>query len=394
MTDATVIVGAGQAALQAAVSLRQEGFAGPIVMIGQEASPPYQRPPLSKAYLKGEVDQQRLWLKPAEFYSKFSVDLRLSETVSHIDCANSVVETASGAVIPYANLLLATGSRPRRMTIPGADRDCVRYLRTLSDVDELRASLTSGTRLVVIGGGYIGLEVAAVARTLGADVKLVEAAPRLLARVASPAISDFFLRTHRARGIDVKIGLGVVALEDHADAAAGVALTDQSVLPADLVLVGIGAVPNEELAAAAGLVVDSGIVVDAHTRTSVANVFAAGDCARHPNPIYGPHLRLESVPNAIEQAKVAAAAIAGKPKEYHQIPWFWSDQYEFKFQAAGLIDQADRMEIVGDVEATPFSVRHYRGDDLIAIEAVNDQARFMAARVEISTLLARFPHHS
>jgi 3-phenylpropionate/trans-cinnamate dioxygenase ferredoxin reductase subunit len=378
-----VIVGAGQAGAQVCASLRAGGHTGPITMIGDEASPPYQRPPLSKGFLKGELAADRLWLRPLSWYQDQGVDLMLSARALRIDRSARVVELEYGARVPYDWLVLATGSRPRMLPDPDAEVEGVHALRTLEDVSRLRGRMVAGRRLVVIGGGYIGLEGAAVARQMGLHVALIEAAPRLLARVAGPVLAEFFAREHRAQGVDVRTGVGVAGIVEDGRGLV-VYQTDGRALPCDLVLVGIGIVPNEELARDAGLTCGArpgaGITTDRDGRTSDANIFACGDCARRPLVHSGRLGRLESVHNAIEQGKLVAAAILGLARPTEDVPWFWSDQYDLKLQIAGLSEGYDTQAVRGDPGSRSFAVFYQRRGQVIAVDAVNDPAAFMTAK--------------
>lgn len=379
MSGPVVIVGAGQAAAQAATTLRADGFGGPIVLIGDEPYLPYQRPPLSKAYLGDEMSEDRLELKAPKFYADQSVEVRLSTRAVRLLPVEKVVELADGSRVPYGALLIATGTRARTLPVPGGDLPGVFSIRAIDDVKHFRAAALPGARLVIIGGGYIGLEVAAKARKLGLEVSVVEGQARLLARVACTTISDFARNLHEGHGVAVLTGMGVTRLVG-ADRVTGVELADGRVLPADLVLSAVGAVPNSELAAEAGLAIDNGIRVDEATRTSVPGIFAAGDVASFPSRLYGRRIRLESVQNAIDQAKAAAKAINGSPIAYDPVPWFWSDQYDVKLQIAGLLDGFDRTECEGDVGAGRFCVRYFAGDRLLAVCSVNDPKSHMFAR--------------
>ncbi|HKT54233.1 MAG TPA: FAD-dependent oxidoreductase, partial [Caulobacteraceae bacterium] len=330
-----VIVGAGHAGGTAAASLRQQGFEGPIVLIGDEPLPPYQRPPLSKAWLKGEADEEALILKPATFYAEHDIDLRLGVRASQIDRAGRSVEIEGGGKLDFDHLILATGARPRRLPLRGADLDGVLVLRTAADAEALKLALGPGKRIAVVGGGYIGLEVAASARALGADAVVIEREPRLLARTACPALSDFFYGYHRARGVEFVLGANVIGFEGGGGQVRGVALDDGRLIACDVALVGVGAVTNDELAKTAGLECSNGVVVDGASRTSDPAVFAIGDVSLRPLPIYERMFRPESVPSALEQAKQAAAAITGRPPPMPEVPWNWSDQYDLKMQIAG-----------------------------------------------------------
>lgn len=375
-----VIVGAGHAGGSAAAFLRQYGHEGRIVLIGDEPLLPYQRPPLSKAWLKGEADADSLALKPAEWYGETNVFLRLSGVAERINRAAKTVTLASGEAIAYDFLILATGARARQLPIPGADLAGVLALRTAADAELLKHALGPGKRLAVIGGGYVGLEAAASARALGAEVVVVERESRVLARVACETLSTFFQDYHRARGVAFELNAGVEAFEGADSHISGVRLSDGRVLPCDVALVGVGAIPNDELAKDAGLATANGVVVNLEARTDDPAIFAIGDVADRPLPLYERQFRLESVPNALEQAKQAASAILGRPGPAPEVPWFWSDQYDLKLQIAGLPFEADRQVVRGDVAAAKFAVFHLKGDLLQAVEAVNAPPEFMAGK--------------
>jgi 3-phenylpropionate/trans-cinnamate dioxygenase ferredoxin reductase subunit len=377
MTDTIVIIGAGQAGAQAVISLRAEGFTGPITMIGDEAYAPYQRPPLSKAYLMGTFERARLFLKPESFYAEAGCDLIVNTSVTALDRAAKTVTLSDGRVLPYSQLLIATGTRVRPIPCPGANLSGIHYLRSIADVDGLQSVFHSGKKLVVIGGGFIGLEVAAVAAKHGLDVTVFEALERVMARAVSKPISDFFESAHRAAGVKLITGMGVEGFEGE-DAVSGVR-AGGTLYPADIVLVGIGVLPNVEIAAAAGLECKNGLVVDKHCATNDPAIFAAGDCTWHEGKD-GAWMRLESVQNAIDQAKHAAAAMVGKPKPYAEVPWFWSDQFDLKLQIAGLARAGDVIVVRGEPASRKFSVFHLRDGVLVAVEAVNAPADYLVGR--------------
>ena len=379
MREPIVIVGAGQAAAQAVASLRSDGFAGDIVLFGDEPHLPYQRPPLSKAFLAGDTTASRLELKPETFYAEERVDLRLGQRVVRIDPVAQSVTTADDRATGYSKLLIATGTRPRALPLPGDGLAGVHHIRAIRDVERFRAEFAPGAKLVVIGGGYIGLEVAAKARVLSLDVTVIEGQARILSRVVSDETAGFLDGLHRARGVDLRTGAGVRAICG-ADRATGVELTNGEIVPADIVLIAVGATPNAELAAEAGLTVENGIAVDAATHTSAPNIYAAGDVTFFPSRLYGRRIRLESVPNAIGQAKAAASAMLGNVVDYDPVPWFWSDQYDIKLQIAGLSQGYDRTECEGDREASRFCVRYFAGDRLLAVDSINDPRSHMGAR--------------
>lgn len=374
-----VIVGAGQAGLQIAESLRRGGYADELILIGDEAEAPYQRPPLSKKYLTGELTEDRLSLRPAAHYAKLDIELRLATRVAAIDPAAMRLRLGDGSELTYSGLALATGARVRTLEVPGGTLPALCYLRSLSDARRLRQRLAEARRVVVIGGGFIGLEVAATARQRGCEVHVVEALERLMARVMPPVLSAFFADLHRARGVHLHLGSGVAEISEARDTLA-VRLTGGTAIPADLVVVGIGVVPNQELARAAGLGCRGGIVVDEFARTSDPRIVAAGDCTTHRNLRYAQPHRLESVQNAVEQSKIAAATLLGTSRPYADLPWFWSDQYDVKLQQAGLSNGANRHVLRGTPEDRDFSVFYFRDDRLIAVDTVNRPADHMLAR--------------
>ena len=372
-----VIVGAGHAGGSAAAFLRQFGHAGEIVLLGEEPLAPYQRPPLSKAWLKGEADGESLLLRPESFYAESGIALRPGVHVDAVDRQSKAVLLRGGERVPYDSLILATGSTARKLPIPGADDPAVLELRSAADADRLKAVLQPGRRLIVVGAGYVGLEVAASARALGCEVVVVEREARVLARVASEPLSAFFDRYHREQGVEVRTAAGVEAIEA---GGRGVRLAGGEVIEGDAVLVGVGAAAGEALASGAGLACSGGVVVDLEGRTSDPAVFAVGDCTFRPLPLYGSAGRLESVPNALEQAKQAAAAIAGAAAPKPETPWFWSDQYDLKLQIAGLPLGADRLVVRGDPRQASFAVFHLGENVVRCVEAVNAPAEFMAGR--------------
>ncbi|MCR5878362.1 NAD(P)/FAD-dependent oxidoreductase [Phenylobacterium sp. J367] len=379
---AVVIVGAGHAGGTAAALLRQYGYAGPIVLIGEEPHAPYQRPPLSKAWLKGEADADSLALKPAEWYAEADIDFRPNARAVRIDRAGKTVELADGTVVPYGHLVLATGARAIALPIPGADLKGVMFLRTADDAEQLKAAVGPGKKLAVVGGGYIGLEVAASGRALGAEVTVFEREDRLLARVACETLSSFFQAYHEQHGVTFELGCSVVGFTgDEAGHVTGVTLADGRVVACDAAVVGVGAQPNDELARDAGLDVARGVVVDLEARSSDPAIFAIGDVAHRPMPIYGGRMfRMESVPNALEQAKQAASAIAGRPAPAGECPWQWSDQYDLKLQIAGYAFDVDEILVRGDPATAKFAVFHLAGDRIQSVEAINAPPEFMMGR--------------
>ena len=376
-----VIAGAGHAGGSAAAMLRQLGWVGAITVVGEEPLPPYQRPPLSKAWLKGEADAESLALRPAVFYEEANITLRLNTKVTGLDRAAKTVTLSTGERLTYDFLILALGARARRLPLPGMDLENVLELRTAADADKLKAVLGPGKRLAVVGGGYIGLEAAASARALGAEATIIEREPRVLARVACEILSNFFQDFHRSQGVEIELNAGVEALEGKDGRVTGVRLADGRVISCDAALVGVGAVSNEELARDAGILCDGGIVVDLAARTSDPSVFAIGDCTKRPLPLYERTMRLESVPNALEQAKQAASAICGKPAPAPEVPWFWSDQYDLRLQIVGIPFDATAIVVRGDVAAGKFALFHITDDGTVrAVEAVNASPEFMGGR--------------
>jgi 3-phenylpropionate/trans-cinnamate dioxygenase ferredoxin reductase component len=379
MSGQAVIIGAGQAGAQAAQSLRQAGYQGSITLIGEEPAAPYQRPPLSKAYLQGALDADRLALKPEAFYAQNNIKLMLGVRASRIDRRAARIETSAGQSIAYDNLLIATGAPPRRLICPGTELAGVHYLRTIADCEGLKAPLRAARRIVIVGAGYIGLEVAASARKAGREVTVLEAQSRVLQRVAGPEISSFFDALHRSHGVDLRLGAVLAGFEGRGRIERA-ALSSGERIDCDAVLIGVGAAPATELAAEAGLAIDNGIATDERAQTSDPVIYAAGDCASHPSRLYGRRMRLESVPNAIEQAKVAGANMAGGSAVYDAVPWFWSDQYDIKLQTAGVAEGADAAVVRGDPGSGRFSVWSLLEGRLLAVDAVNDPASFLAAK--------------
>ena len=371
-----VVVGAGQAGASCVAKLRSEGFTGSITLIGEEPAPPYQRPPLSKAYLLGEMALERLYLRPESYYADAGITLMLDTPVTAIDrAARSVM--AGGQAVPYDHLVLATGSVPRRLpSAVGGDLAGVHTVRTLRDVDAMAPGMRPGRRALIIGGGYIGLEAAAVARKLGLEVTLIEMAERILQRVAAPETSDWFRELHRAHGVTIREGVGLTCLDAVDGRVVGAILSDATEHPYDIVIAGIGITPATALAEGAGLTVENGIVVDARGRTSDPAIWAAGDCANLP--YRGMRLRLESVQNAIDQAEAVARNILGAGEDYVPQPWFWSDQYDVKLQIAGLNTGYDRV-VVRDGGAAR-SHWYFAGDTLLAVDAMNDPRAYMVGK--------------
>lgn len=383
MTDSVVIAGAGHGAGQVVASLKQQKFAGRIVLIGDEPYLPYQRPPLSKRYLAGELSAERLHFKPASFYEDPQIEVRLNTRIDAIDRDAHQVRTNEGEAIAYDKLILAIGSRVRRVSVPGSDLPGVHYLRSIDDVEAIRDGIASSKRLVIIGAGYIGLEVAAVCRTLGLDVTVVEMEDRVMSRVVSANVSDFFQLEHTNQGVKLMLSTGLEAFAGKRRLKLVITDTGQTIRT-DMVIVGVGIVPNTELAADAGLAVDNGIVVDDQCQTSDSDVYAIGDCTSHPNSIFAQRLRLESVHNALEQAKTAASNICGVESHYSQVPWFWSDQYELKLQIAGLSLGYDQVVLRGDPSSKSFACLYLKDGVLIAIDAINAARDFVHSKALIA----------
>lgn len=378
MQERIVIIGAGQSGAQAVATLRSEGFAGAITLVGDEPFAPYQRPPLSKAYLMGTMERDRLFLKPDAFYRDAECDLILGVSATKIDRTTRKVILADGRELPYDKLLLTTGSRVRHIKCPGADLPGIHYLRGIADVDALRDVFAQGKRLAIVGGGYIGLEVAAVAAKRGIAVIVLEALDRLMARAVSPPISAFYEKVHRAAGVNIMLNTAVEAFEGNGKLEA--IRAGSKSYPADVALVGIGIVPNVELAREAGLACDDGIVVnEASQSTSDPAIYAAGDCTQHIGR-EGSALRLECVQNAIDQAKHAALSMVGKPSTYKEVPWFWSDQYDLKLQIAGLARPSDHLVLRGNPDARKFAVFHLRDGAIAAVEAVNAAPEYLVGK--------------
>ena len=383
MGHTVAIAGAGHAAGQVVATLRQKKFDGKILLIGEEPWLPYQRPPLSKKFLAGELPAERLHFKPENFYDDPGIAVRLDTRIAAVDCGGKSLRTADGETLAYDKLVFATGARPRLLNLPGVDLDGIHYLRTIDDVTGIRSQLTKGARLAIVGAGYIGLEVAAVASQLGADVTVIEMEDRVMSRVVSPQISEFYQREHSSHGVTLMLSTGISGFSGDGKVAA-VNLTNGDQVATDLVVIGIGVVPNTELASDAGLDVDNGIVVDDHCQTSDSDMFAVGDCTQHPNDILGYRLRLESVHNALEQAKTAASNICGDDSRYADVPWFWSDQYDLKLQIAGLSQGYDQTIVRGDPDSRTFSCLYLRDGQLIAVDAVNSPKDFMQSKALIA----------
>ncbi len=383
MQAGTAIVGAGQAGAQVAASLRQLGYRLPITLIGDEAVPPYQRPPLSKAYLSSNMPREDLFLRPDEFWAKFDIQLRTQTRVTNLHLDESCIELDDGSMLGFSDLVLATGTRPRPLPIAGNDLEQIYYLRSLADAEHIRKAFAPGKKLIAIGAGYIGLECAATAVKQGMDVTVLEAQDRVLARVSGSELADIITEIHRKAGVQILLNTTATCFEGEQKVKA-VTLQDGKKLPADIVVVGIGVIPNEELAQEAGIVCENGIVVDELCQTSARHVYAVGDVSHHPSALYGRNLRLESVQNAIDQGKAAAAAICEKPKPYNAVPWFWSDQYDVKLQIAGLHSGHDQV-IIRKLDADcSLAIFYLKDGRLLACDAINAPAEYMVSRMLIA----------
>lgn len=386
-TESIVIVGAGHAASELAVSLRQKRYGGRLLMLGEEPYQPYQRPPLSKAYLSGEADAQALYLKPPSIYETLDIKIRTGVRVTQLDAGRRVVALDDGTETPYDKLVLATGGRPRPLSlqedVQGTKRlSNLHYLRTIDDVDRIRQQFKPGFRLAIIGGGYIGLEVAAIASRHRLRVTVLEVLPRVLARVTAPELSAFYEKLHGEAGVEIRTSTEVKRLEidTSGDAVTAIVCADGTVLATDFVIVGIGLIPNVELAQQAGLTIDNGIAVNQYGRTSDPAIFAIGDCASRHSTLYDRRVRLESVPNALEHARTVAAVLCGQPCPAESVPWFWSDQYDLKLQMAGLSYGYDALVLRGNPSARTFIAFYLKDGRVIAADAVNAPAAFLFAK--------------
>lgn len=379
MLERIVIVGAGQAAAQAIDTLRRRGFKGSLTLVGEEPHAPYQRPPLSKKYLAGSLERARLAIRPESFYHEHSVELVLGRRAVRLELAQQRAVLDDGRALPYDALLLATGSRPRPLAVPGVELPGVHYLRSLADVDAIRARLQAARHVVIVGGGYIGLEVAATCRELGREVTVLEVADRVMNRVVCPAVSAFYQAEHARHGVRIVLGAGVSEIAG-AGRVGAVRCADGTEHAADLAIVGVGVLAEEQLAASSGLECANGIVVDEHCRTSDPHVFAAGDCANQPSVLYGRRVRLESVDNAFEQGATAALNMLGIPTVHDKVPWFWSDQYDLKLLIVGLALEHEELVMRGEPASRAFSACYLRDGRLVAIDSVNQPRDQMAAR--------------
>lgn len=383
MAKPFVIIGAGQCGLKAAETFRQSGYEGELILIGDEPQPPYQRPPLSKAFLKGELEEDRLYLKSDAFYEDHNVTVKFGVKAETLDADNKLITLSDGEMIEYDKLLIATGTMARKIPLQGAELEGVYTLRTIDDVTALSNAITPTSKIGIIGAGYIGLEVAASLRSRGNEVTVIEAAPRVLARVMPQEMSDFFEALHQRNGVQIYKGVGTKSIEGDSKVEA-ILLQNDHRINCDIVLLAVGASPIVALAESAKLDVNNGIVVNEHAQTSDPDIFAAGDCASFYSKRYDRWIRLESVQNAIDQGKIAAQSMMGKDTAYDPLPWFWSDQYDVKLQIAGLSQGFDRLEIDGDLSQNSFAVTYYIDDKPICVDAVNQPRAHMMARRSLS----------
>jgi len=379
-----IIIGASHAGAQLCVSLRQGGWDGEITVIGDEHDLPYHRPPLSKDFLSGDKEIDEILIRPANVYESANVNMKLGTRVSTIDRGAKKILTEDGDTLGYDKLVLATGARVRRLPVPGAEFDCVYYLRDTNDVRIIKKSVAKGRHAVIIGGGYIGLETAASLRKQSMEVTVLEAMPRILQRVTAPELSTFYKRIHSEEGVNILEGVMASEIQKSGKKLSVETSCAQS-FGADMVIIGIGVVPNIELAEMAGLDIGNGIEVNSFCQTSDPDIYAAGDVTWHLNPIYNRHIRLESVPNATEQAKTVAAHLNGKPKPYDSLPWFWSDQFDLKLQIAGLSEGYDDIVIRGDIAGSrSFAAFYFKGENILAVDAINSPREFMFTKMALT----------
>ena len=385
-----IIVGAGHAAGQLAASLRMENYTGNIQIIGDESYPPYERPPLSKQVLSGEMDLDRIYLKPDIFYTENNVELLLGRKVNSIDCLAKFVTLDNGNKLVYDKLAITTGTRVRKLSVPGSDLKNIFYVRSIDDTLNLQKQFTRSGKMVVVGGGYIGLEVAAAATKKGMSVTVLEMTDRVMSRVVAPEVSNFYEKLHLDNGVNIQTGVTVSGFEGKNKSVSGV-VCNGNTFEATVVVVGVGVLPNIDIAEDAGLECNNGIVVDEYTQTSNSDIVSAGDCTNHPNPIYGKHIRLESVQNAVDQAKISAKTICGVKEKYSAVPWFWSDQYDVKLQIVGLSDGYDQTIVRGNPNDRSFSVFYFKKEILVAVDAINSPKEFMTGRKMVSAFFKPDP---
>jgi len=390
----TVIIGTGLAGFQTAASLRAEGYQEPVTLIGEEPHIPYQRPPLSKGFPLGTQDRDSIELRPQKFYQDHKINLITGQRVAAIHPAERHIQLASGTRIPYDKLILAVGASNRLLPIPGAKLDGVLYLRSLDEAIALKERLANAKNVAVIGGGFVGLELAAVASSLGKSVTVIEALPRLMSRVVAPIISEYFVDLHSGKGVKVICGAAVTEIAGVSGKASSLALNDGTQIEADLVLIGVGVLPNTSLARNAGLPVSNGIAVNEHLQTQDENIFAIGDCAEHPCSFANARLRLESVQNAADQAQCVAATIAGKKEIYRALPWFWTDQFDIKLQMAGISHGHDRIVTRGHRDTGKLSVFYFKQNRLIAVDSINRPLDHMLGRKLLAAGTALTPEQA
>jgi len=393
MKSGLVIVGASYAGVQAGISAREQGYQGPISIVADEEHLPYQRPPLSKAFLSGDATYASLFLRGDDYFRKQGIEMVLGRRAVGLDRDAKLVELQGGDRLPFDQLVIATGSGARRLSVPGHERDGIVYLRTLDDALHLKPRLEAASDVVIIGGGFIGLEVASTAAKAGKKVTLIEAQSRLLERAVSPLISQFLLDIHRSYGVDIRFNDSVVAVEG-GDAVHEVVCGSGLRVRADLIVVGIGGIANDELAAQAGIACSNGIDVDEHGRTNMPDIYAAGDVSNHHNSFAGRRVRLEAVQNATDQGKAVGAMIAGKPDAYNAVPRFWSDQYNAKLQIVGLSLPTDSVAIRGRMDDNKFSVFYYRQGKLTAVDSINRPGDQIIARRLIGADLSPTPEQA
>lgn len=394
MKNGTVIIGTGQAGFQTAASLRTEGYQEKITLIGEEPHIPYQRPPLSKGFPLGTQDFESIELRPRQFYQDHYIDLLVGERVAAIDRVARQVKLESGGHFLYEKLVLAVGARNRKLSLKGAELDGVLYLRSLDEAVVVKERLKNAQNIVVIGGGFIGLELAAVACSLGKSVTVLEALPRLMSRAVAPLISDFYRELHTSKGVKVVCGDSVSEIEGTGGKMRSILLSDGTRCSADLVMIGVGVVPNIELARNAGLRIANGIAVNEHLQTDDENIFAIGDCAEHPCEFAGARIRLESVQNAADQAQCVAATIAGRRNVYRALPWFWTDQFDIKLQMAGISNGHDCVVARGNAESRKLSVFYFKESRLIAIDSINRPLDHMMGRKLIANRVQLTPEQA
>jgi len=394
MADGCVVVGTGQAGFEVAASLREAGYEEPIALVGEEPHLPYQRPPLSKGFVLDTQGMDEVELRPDAFYRDHRIDLVPGERVTAIDRAARRVRLASGGELAFQSLVLAVGAHNRGLPVDGAELDGVVYLRTLDESIALKQRLAASAQVVVIGGGFIGLEVAASACVLGKAVTVLEAQPRLMPRVVAPRISEFYRELHAAKGVTIVCEAAVAEIEGYGGRVRAVRLSGGASYPADLVVVGIGVAPNVEVAQTAGLPVSNGIAVDEHLQTADPAIYAVGDCAEHPNAFAGRRVRLESVQNAADQARCVAASIAGRRAPYTALPWFWTDQFDVRLQMAGLSQGYDSIVTRGNPGTRKFSVFYFRGPQLVAVDSINRPADHIVARRLLSAHVGVTPEQA